>query len=118
MNRTTLAIAAIIAATLGAQAQTAVPLSTYADADGWVDVQKLTCAQLAGTYQEDADLLMTWYSGWYNGLANKHMFNVKRSKTLEHDIIAYCQANPDRRVIQAIDVVFTDMRKKLGISLK
>ena len=118
MIRTMLATAAMIAGTLSLQAQTAVPLANYADADGWVDVQKLTCAQLAGTYQEDADLLMTWYSGWYNGLAKKHMFNVKRSKALEHNIITYCQANPDRRVIQAIDVVFTDMRKQLGITLK
>jgi hypothetical protein len=47
-------------------AQTAVPLSTYADADGMIDVQKLTCGQLAGTYQEDADALAMWYSGWYN----------------------------------------------------
>ena len=46
-----------------------VPLSAYVDANGFIDVQKLTCAQLAGTYQEDADMLTTWYSGWYNGLA-------------------------------------------------
>ena len=46
-----------------------VDLSTYADANGNIDVQKLTCAQLAGTFQEDADFLSVWYSGWYNGLA-------------------------------------------------
>ena len=28
-------------------------LSIYADANGYIDVQKLTCAQLAGTFQED-----------------------------------------------------------------
>jgi hypothetical protein len=114
-QRTLLAAALMVAATFGAEAQTAVPLSSYADADGWIDVQKLTCAQLAGTYQEDADLLTTWYSGWYNGLAKKHMLNVKRSKDLEHEIIVYCKANRDKKVIQAIDVVFREMRAKLGI---
>lgn len=54
----------------GARAQ--VPLTAYADANGYIDVQTLTCAQLAGTFQEDADMLSTWYSGWYNGLAKKH----------------------------------------------
>jgi len=61
------AAAALSMAAVGAHAQ--VPLSTYADANGYLDVQKLTCGQLAGTFQEDADLLVAWYSGWYNGLA-------------------------------------------------
>jgi hypothetical protein len=39
-------------------------LKTYADPDGYLDVQKLTCAQLANTFQEDADYLAAWYSGW------------------------------------------------------
>jgi len=34
-----------------------VELKTYADSDGYIDVQKLTCAQLANTFQEDADYL-------------------------------------------------------------
>jgi hypothetical protein len=81
MRYATLLAAALIAtAACGANAQTATPLSSYADAKGRIDVQKLTCGQLAGTYQEDADMLMTWYSGWYNGLAKKHMINVTRGK--------------------------------------
>ena len=40
---------------VAASAQTA--LSAYADDKGYIDVQKLTCAQLAGTFQEDADFL-------------------------------------------------------------
>lgn len=115
---TFLAAALMMAVGFGAQAQTAAPLSSYADADGWIDVQKLTCAQLAGTYQEDADMLTTWYSGWYNGLAKKHMLNVKRGKELEHEIITYCKENRDKKVIQAIDIVFKDKRAKLGITVK
>lgn len=37
----------------------------------------------AGTWQEDADRLTTWYSGCYNGLAKKHYFNIARSKGVE-----------------------------------
>ncbi|CAM5463912.1 hypothetical protein AFEL58S_03020 [Afipia felis] len=50
-----LAAAAAIIAGSGAYAQT--PLSAHVDANDFIDVQKLTCAQLAGTYQEDADAL-------------------------------------------------------------
>ena len=32
-----------------------VELKAYANADGYIDVQKLTCGQLANTFQEDAD---------------------------------------------------------------
>ncbi len=112
----------IVAAFLGlatmpaAHAQT--PLSAYADANGYIDVQKLTCAQLAGTFQEDADMLSTWYSGWYNGLARKHMLNVARAKEAEHEIIVHCKANPNKKIIEAIAVVFKDMRTKLGINMK
>ena len=117
-QRTFLVAALMVTAAFGAKAQTAVPLSTYADAGGWIDVQKLTCGQLASTYQEDADLLSTWYSGWYNGLAKKHMFNVNRARDLEHEIIVHCKANRDKKVIQAIDVVFKETRAKQGISVK
>ena len=72
--RKTLMIATVLAAASSAvHAQT--DLTAYADANGYIDVQALTCAALAGTWQGDADRLTTWYSGWYNGLAKKHYFN-------------------------------------------
>ena len=117
----TIIMAALAAAAIGGSAaaqQGPVELSAYADKDGWIDVQKLTCAQLANTYQEDADMLAAWYSGWYNGLAKKHMLNVPRGKRVEHEVIVYCKANRDKRVIDAIAVVFKDERARMGIQLK
>jgi hypothetical protein len=99
-----------------AKAQT--DLSAYADANGYLDVQKLTCAQLANTWQQDADLLTAWYSGWYNGLAKKHYANLRRGKLVEHEVIVYCKANPEKRIIDAIAVVFRDERIKQGIHMK
>ena len=95
-----------------------VELKTYADRNGFLDVQKLTCAQLANTFQEDADHLTAWYSGWYNGLAKKHMMNVGRAKVLEHELIVHCKANPGKKIIEAIDVVFKEYRQEKGIKLK
>jgi HdeA/HdeB family len=88
-----------------ASAQAQTPLSAYTDANGYVDVQALTCAQLAGTYQEDADMLAAWYSGWYNGLAKKHFAHITRAKSGEHQLILYCRAHPELKIIQAIDVL-------------
>jgi HdeA/HdeB family protein len=87
------------------------PLSAYTDANGYIDVQALTCAQLAGTFQEDADMLAAWYSGWYNGLAKKHFAHIERVKPGEHIVIQYCKQHPAEKVIHAIDVVLKETRK-------
>ena len=79
------AATAIAMGMTGAYAQT--PLSAYVDANGYINVQKLTCAQLADTYQQDADLLTAWYSGWYNGLAHKHFLDYRKGKIAEHEVI-------------------------------
>jgi HdeA/HdeB family len=95
-----------------------VELKTYADREGYIDVQKLTCAQLANTFQEDADYLTVWYSGWYNGLGKKHLIQVDRAKSLGHEVIVYCKANQDKKVIEAIDLVFKAYRAANGIKIK
>jgi len=117
MRRTKiLAIVSFLVAGSSVQAQT--PLSAYVDANGFINVQALTCAQLAGTYQEDADMLTTWYSGWYNGLAKKHFFHFTRAKQDEHEVIVTCKENPGIRIIDAIARVLKDERARLGITLK
>ncbi|HME84452.1 MAG TPA: HdeA/HdeB family chaperone [Roseiarcus sp.] len=87
-----------------------VDLSAYADKNGFIDVQKLTCAQLANTYQEDANALSSWYSGWYNGLAHKHYMDYKKGREAEHLVIEYCKSHPDETIIHAIGLTLKDMR--------
>jgi hypothetical protein len=108
-----------LAVVLGAsRAKAQVDLSAYADAEGFLDIQALTCAQLAGTWQDQADLLSAWYSGWYNGLAKKHYMDIRKGREAEHELILYCKANPQLRIIQAIEVVFKSMRERLGIKVQ
>jgi HdeA/HdeB family protein len=103
--RKAVAIATIVLGVASSRLHAQTDLTAYADANGYIDVQALTCAALAGTWQGDADRLTTWYSGWYNGLAKKHYFNIARSKELEHEVIVYCKANPQVRIIEAIAVM-------------
>ena len=93
----------------GAQAQT--PLMNYASPDGMLNVRKLTCEALANTFQEDADALSMWYSGWYNGLAKKNSFNYPRAKAAEHAVIVYCKENQKKTIMQAISWAI-DQEKK------
>ena len=117
MRAISLAVAIVTGVGLS-DASAQVPLSAYVDANGYIDVQALTCAQLANTYQEDADMLSTWYSGWYNGLAHKHFLDFRKGKETEHEVIVYCKAHPEIRIIDAIAVVFKDERARLGIQMK
>ena len=107
-----LAATALVAMYSFARAQT--DLTAYADPEGYIDVQALTCAALAGTWQGDADRLATWYSGWYNGLAKKHFFDIARSRELGHEVIVYCKANPQIRIVEAIDVILKQERFARG----
>jgi hypothetical protein len=102
----------------GSSARAQVNLSEYADSEGFLDVQALTCAQLAGTWQDQADLLASWYSGWYNGLAKKHYMDIRKGREAEHELIVYCNANPQLIIIQAIDIVFKSMRERMGIKVQ
>jgi hypothetical protein len=95
-----------------------VPLTAYADANGFLNMQALTCGQLANTWQQDADMLSVWYSGWYNGLAKKHYMDIRKGKIVEHELILYCKAHPEMLIIHALAVVLKDERIKYGIKMK
>jgi HdeA/HdeB family protein len=110
MRKTMLLGFSIAMATIGAAKADPVPLSSYADANGFIDVQALTCGQLANTYQEDANALTTWYSGWYNGLAHKHYADFKKGREVEHQVIEYCKAHPNERIIHAIGLMLREDR--------
>lgn len=89
-----LSIATIIFA--AASCRTDADLTASADASGYINVQERASADvrradwcLAGRCKR----LTTWYSGWYNGLANKHYFSIAWSKGLEHEVIVW-KAHP------------------------
>ncbi|MGO9422843.1 HdeA/HdeB family chaperone [Roseiarcus sp.] len=90
-----------VASASASQAQ--VELKTYADEKGYINVKALTCAQLANTFQEDANFLGTWYSGWFNGHLKRHSINVARTKQGIHEVIEYCKVNPDKKVVEAVE---------------
>jgi len=94
---------AIVGTLIASVSEAQVELKNYADAKGYINVRALTCAQLANTFQEDADFLGVWYSGWWNGHMKRHSINIKRTKEGIHEVIVYCKANPDAKVVDAVD---------------
>lgn len=76
-----------------------------ADEKGNIDIQAFTCAQLVSTTQADAEFVLLWASGWHSGQTRRSTLNVAQIRQRVHSVIAYCQANKDKRLSQAIDAV-------------
>ena len=82
-----------------------VPLSKFADASGNIDARRLTCAQLDLTSAGETELLLSWYSGWYNGVAKKRAFNSAQVRYAIRSVVDFCKGNPDRNLAQVMDAV-------------
>ena len=82
-----------------------VPLSTYTDANGNIDVRRLTCAHLNATSSEEVELLLGWYSGWYNGRARGQGINVARVRYAINSLTNYCKAYPATNLAQAMELL-------------
>jgi HdeA/HdeB family len=90
-----------------AQPQQQIPslLATYADANGNIDVRELTCGHLNIASPDEAELLLAWYSGWYNGLAKGRGINLARLRYNIHSVIDYCKANRDKRLTDVMELM-------------
>jgi len=75
-----------------------IPLSQYADANGNIDVQRLTCGQIADASNDDASFFLSWYSGWYYGTEKRRGINPARVRYVIHSVVDYCRANRDRKL--------------------
>ena len=51
-----------------------VPLAQYADANGEIDARSLTCGHLDDASPEEANVLLSWYSGNAAGKGREHQF--------------------------------------------
>ena len=109
----TAAVGTAISAAPTAPAGARTELAAYTDAKGFLDVEAVTCAQLADSCQEDADILAAWYSGrtaaWTRSIAH-----IVRAKAGEHALTVSCKADRDRKIIQALDVLFKDGKAQQG----
>ena len=75
-----------------------IPLSQYADANGNIDVQRLTCGQIADASIDDASFFLSWYSGWYYGTEKRRGINPARVRYVIHSVVDYCRTNRDRKL--------------------
>jgi hypothetical protein len=82
-----------------------VSLLRFADANGSIDVQRLSCGQLADSSLEEAELFLAWYSGWFNGAARRRGINLARVRYASRGVVEYCKANRDKNLVQVMELM-------------
>jgi HdeA/HdeB family len=80
-------------------------LAKYADANGNLDVRQLTCGHLDDTSADEAQLLLSWYSGWYFGSEKKRGVNLPRVRYNMRTVMDYCKTNRDKRLSDVMDLM-------------
>jgi hypothetical protein len=80
-------------------------LGKYADANGSLDVRQLTCGHLDDTSADEAQLLLSWYSGWYFGSEKKRGVNLPRVRYNLRTVMDYCKTNRDKRLSDVMDLM-------------
>jgi hypothetical protein len=82
-----------------------VPLARYADANGNIDVRGLTCGHLDDASPDEANLLLAWYSGWYNASVKGHGINLPRLRYALRSVSDYCKANRDKNLVKVMELM-------------
>ena len=78
-------------------------LARYADANGNLDVRQLTCGHLDDTSAEEAELFLSWYSGWYSGVAKNRGINLARIRYAIRNVVAYCKGDRNKRLADVME---------------
>jgi hypothetical protein len=84
-----------------------VQLSQYADPNGELDVRRLTCAHVDAASLEEADVLLSWYSGWYAAAAKRRGANISfaRVRDAVRNVRDYCRTNGDKNLSQVMELM-------------
>ena len=82
-----------------------VQLSQYADPNGDLDVRRLTCAHLDAASPAEADVLLSWYSGWYAASAKRRGINLARVLSATRSVRDFCHANGEKNLSQVMDLM-------------
>jgi hypothetical protein len=91
----------------GATQAARVQLSQYADPNGELDVRRLTCAHIDAASPEEADVLLSWYSGWYAAAAKRRGANISfaRVRDAVRNVRDYCRVNGEKNLSQVMELM-------------
>ena len=78
-------------------------LSKFADANGTIDIVRLTCGDLADTSDEEAGLLLAWYGHSSNGPTKKTRFQHGAPAIGNSQCVAHCKTHREQNLVKVMD---------------
>jgi hypothetical protein len=96
---------AALAPAQGARTETRSALAKLADANGNIDVQHVTCGQLADASPAESELVLAYFSGWYGGVAKRRGINLARVRYAIRTVGDFCKVNRDKSLVQTMDLM-------------
>jgi hypothetical protein len=84
--------------------QPRVALAQFADANGNLDVGRMSCGHIAEASAEELELLLAWYAGADSGPAKRRMINMPRLRYAARSTAAYCKANRDVALVKVMQL--------------
>jgi len=84
--------------------QPRIALAQFADANGNLDIQRLSCGHIAEASAEEVELLLAWYGGADSGPGKRHIINMPRLRTAAHSTADYCKANRDVALVKVMQL--------------
>jgi hypothetical protein len=84
-----------------------VQLSQYAESNGELDVRRLTCAHVDAASPEEANVLLSWYSGWYAAAAKRRGANISFAHVRDavQKVRDYCRVNGEKNLSQVMELM-------------
>ena len=80
-----------------------VSLARFADANGNIDVTRLTCGDIADTSNQETDLLLAWYRSAPTAPGKKRLVNLAGLRSAVEALVGYCKANRAVNLVQVMD---------------
>ena len=81
-----------------------VALAQFADANGNLDLARVSCAHIANASPGDVELLLAWYAGTDSGPAKRRMINMPRLRYAARNTAGYCKANRDVALVKVMQL--------------
>jgi hypothetical protein len=79
-------------------------LAQFTDANGNLDLGRLSCGHIADASAGEVEMLLAWYAGTDSAPAKRHTINMPRLRYAARNTADYCKANRDVALVKAMQL--------------
>ncbi|WP_374544891.1 HdeA/HdeB family chaperone [Rhodoblastus sp.] len=85
---------------------------TVSSAQLMIDTTKITCGEFVAMSPADADMVASWFSGWFNQKLGYTLVDLEAFHRNTANIAKYCAANPKDQLFGVVQAAVNQAVKK------